>query len=36
VVTRLGEVKPGQIGLWVGNDSRGDFRNVKISPAGGR
>ncbi|MFL5617787.1 MAG: hypothetical protein ACJ79A_05255 [Gemmatimonadaceae bacterium] len=34
VVTRLGDAKPGQIGLWVGNNSRGDFTNLKISPAG--
>ena len=32
VVTRLGDAKPGQVGLWVGNNSRGDFRNVKITP----
>ena len=38
VVTRLGDAKPGPIGLWVGNNSRGDFTNVTIVPAaaGGR
>jgi hypothetical protein len=34
VVTRLGDAKPGQIGLWVGNNSRGDFRNLKLARAG--
>jgi hypothetical protein len=35
VVTRLGDATPGQIGLWVGNNSRGDFTNLKITPAAG-
>jgi len=33
VVTRLGDVKPGPVALWVGNNSRGDFTNLKITPA---
>jgi hypothetical protein len=37
VVTRLGDASPGPTGLWVGNNSRGDFTNLEISPpAGGR
>ena len=31
VVTRLGDAKPGPVALWVGNNSRGDFANLKIS-----
>lgn len=33
VVQRLGEAKAGPIGLWVGNNSRGDFAEVKVTPA---
>ena len=33
VVQRLGEVKPGPVALWVGNNSRGDFANLRITPA---
>ena len=32
VVTRLGEVKPGPVALWVGNNSRGDFASLRITP----
>jgi hypothetical protein len=32
VVTRLGDVKPGPVALWVGNNSRGDFANVRVTP----
>ena len=34
VVTRLGDAKPGAIALWVGNNSRGDFANLRITRAG--
>ena len=33
VVTRLGDVKPGAVALWVGNNSRGDFANLTIVSA---
>ena len=33
VVQRLGDVKPGPVALWVGNNSRGDFANVRVTPA---
>ena len=33
VVTRLGEAKPGAIAFWAGNNSRGDYANLKITPA---
>ena len=33
VVTRLGDVKPGPVALWVGNNSRGDFANLAVTPA---
>src|SRR6476661_5342957 len=33
VVQRLGEAKAGPIGLWVGNGSRGDFADLKVTPA---
>src|SRR3982751_866138 len=33
VATRLGDAKPGLIALWVGNNSRGDFTNLRITPA---
>jgi hypothetical protein len=30
---KLGELNGGQVGLWVGNDSGGDFANLTITPA---
>ena len=33
VVQRLGEVKAGPVALWVGNNSRGDFAKLKVTPA---
>jgi hypothetical protein len=33
VVQRLGEVKAGPVAFWVGNGSRGDFTNLKVTPA---
>jgi len=33
VVQRLGDVKAGPVALWVGNASRGDFANLKVTPA---
>ena len=33
VVQRLGDVKPGPVALWVGNISRGDFANLRVTPA---
>ena len=33
VVTRLGDVKPGPVALWVGNNSRGDFANLAVISA---
>jgi len=32
-VSLLGEHKTGLVGLWVGNNSGGDFANLKITPA---
>jgi hypothetical protein len=32
-VRKLGELDAGQVGLWVGNDSGGDFANLAITPA---
>jgi hypothetical protein len=32
VVQRLGEAKPGPIAFWVGNGSRGDFAELKVTP----
>ena len=32
VVQRLGEAKAGPIGLWVGNNSRGDFAELRVTP----
>ncbi len=32
-VRKLGELYGGQVGLWVGNDSGGDFANLVITPA---
>jgi hypothetical protein len=31
VVQRLGEAKAGPVGLWVGNNSRGDFAELKVT-----
>jgi len=31
VVQRLGEPKPGPVALWVGNNSRGDFADLKVT-----
>lgn len=33
VVNQLSERKKGQVGLWVGNNSGGDFANLTIVPA---
>jgi hypothetical protein len=33
VVTRLGDVKPGPVAFWVGNNSRGDFSNLTVLAA---
>jgi len=33
MVTRLGDVKPGPVALWVGNNSRGDFSNLTVISA---
>jgi hypothetical protein len=33
VVTRLGDAKPGPVAFWVGNNSRGDFSNLRITRA---
>jgi hypothetical protein len=33
VVQRLGDVKAGPVALWVGNGSRGDFSNLRVTPA---
>jgi hypothetical protein len=32
-VRKLGELDGGQVGLWVGNDSGGDFANLVVTPA---
>ena len=32
-VRELGELTIGMIGLWCGNDSDGDFRNLRLTPA---
>jgi hypothetical protein len=32
-VRKLGQLYGGQVGLWVGNDSGGDFANLAITPA---
>jgi hypothetical protein len=31
-VRKLGELDGGQVGLWVGNDSGGDFANLVVTP----
>src|SRR5262249_4433266 len=36
VVDKLSKLTSGRVGLWVGQDSDGDFANLKIVPAGGR
>jgi hypothetical protein len=33
-VRKLGQLDRGMIGLWVGNNSDGDFANLRITPAG--
>ena len=33
VVQRLGEAKAGPVALWVGNNSRGDFTELKVTAA---
>ena len=30
--TKLGDLDGGQLGLWVGNDSGGDFANLVVTP----
>lgn len=32
-VRKLGELDGGQVGVWVGNSSGGDFANLVITPA---
>jgi hypothetical protein len=32
-VRKLGRLDRGQIGLWVGNNSDGDFANLRVTPA---
>jgi hypothetical protein len=32
-VRKLGQLDRGQVGLWVGNNSDGDFANLRITPA---
>jgi hypothetical protein len=32
-VRNLGRLEDGQVGLWVGNDSGGDFANLIVTPA---
>ena len=32
-VRKLGQLYGGQVGLWVGNDSGGDFANLVVTPA---
>jgi hypothetical protein len=32
-VRKLGRLEDGQVGLWVGNDSGGDFANLIVTPA---
>ena len=31
-VRKLGQLERGQVGLWVGNDSSGDFANLVVTP----
>jgi hypothetical protein len=35
VVDLLNDRKTGSVGLWVGNNSGGDFANLTITPAAG-
>jgi len=32
MVARLGDARPGPIAFWVGNNSRGDFARLKVTP----
>ena len=32
-VRKLGALDGGRVGLWVGNNSDGDFANLRITPA---
>ena len=32
-VNRSHDAKPGAIAFWAGNNSRGDYANLKITPA---
>ena len=32
-VRKLGDLGPGKVGLWTGNNSDGDFANLRITPA---
>jgi hypothetical protein len=32
VVRKLGQLGRGQIGLWTGNNSDGDFANLTVTP----
>jgi hypothetical protein len=32
-VRKLGQLDRGMIGLWVGNNSDGDFANLRVTPA---
>jgi hypothetical protein len=32
-VRKLGQLERGVVGLWVGNNSEGDFANVRLTPA---
>ena len=32
-VRKLGKLTSGMIGLWVGNNSDGDFRNLRVTQA---
>ena len=32
-VRKLGDLTGGQVGLWAGNTSDGDFRNLRLTPA---
>ncbi len=31
-VRKLGQLYSGQVGLWVGNESGGDFANLVVTP----
>ena len=32
-VRKLGQLERGMIGLWVGNNSNGDFANLRVTPS---